>query len=96
MLFAQPERDFLETQMYEFKVRMKSKTGYTVRTFCNNPSGQVVLEKYEDFVTVNGHSNSISSSVNTNFAILCTTSFTEPFNDPVGYGSYISRLSNIL
>ena len=86
----------LNTEMYEFKVRMKSKTGYTVRTFCNNPSGQVVLEKYEDFVTVNGHSNSISSSVNTNFAILCTTSFTEPFNDPVGYGSYISRLSNIL
>lgn len=86
----------LNREMYEFKVRMKSKTGYIVRTFCNNPSGNVVLEKYEDFVTVNGHSNSISSSVNTNFAILCTTSFTEPFNDPVGYGSYISRLSNIL
>lgn len=86
----------LNEEMYEFKVRMKSKTGYIVRTFCNNPSGQVVLERYDDFVTVNGHSNSISSSINTNFAILCTTSFTEPFNDPVGYGTYISRLSNIL
>ncbi|RAM62146.1 dehydrogenase [Mesotoga sp. SC_3PWM13N19] len=86
----------INNEMYEFKVRLKTKTGYTVRTFCNNPSGKVVLENYEDFVTVNGHSNSDGSSENTNFAILCTTRFTEPFHDPIGYGSYISRLSNIL
>ena len=86
----------INEEMYEFKVRLKTKTGYTVRTFCNNPSGKVVLENYDDFVTVNGHSNSGGSSENTNFAILCTTRFTEPFRDPIGYGSYISRLSNIL
>ncbi len=86
----------INREMYEFKVRLKTQTGYTVRTFCNNPSGKVVLENYDDFVTVNGHSNSDGSSVNTNFAILCTTRFTEPFHDPIGYGSYISRLSNIL
>jgi len=86
----------INKEMYEFKVRLKTRTGYTVRTFCNNPSGKVVLENYDDFVTVNGHSNSDGSSVNTNFAILCTTRFTEPFHDPIGYGSYISRLSNIL
>jgi len=86
----------INEEMYEFKVRLRTRTGYLVRTFCNNPSGTVVLEDYGDFVTVNGHSNSGFSSSNTNFAVLCTTSFTEPFNDPIGYGSYISRLSNIL
>lgn len=86
----------INNEMYEFKVRMRAKTGYLVRTFCNNPSGNVVLEEYDDFVTVNGHSNSNGSSENTNFAILVSTSFTEPFNDPIGYGSYISKLGNIL
>ena len=86
----------LNDEMYEFKVRMRAKTGYMVRTFCNNPSGKVVLEEYDDFVTVNGHSTSTVGSENTNFAILCSTSFTEPFNDPVGYGSYIAKLGNIL
>ena len=86
----------LNEEMYEFKVRMRASTGYLVRTFCNNPAGKVVLEKYDDFVTVNGHSTSKAETPNTNFAILCSTSFTEPFNDPVGYGSYISKLGNIL
>ena len=86
----------LNEEMYEFKVKMRAKTGYTVRTFCNNPSGKVILEKYDDFVTVNGYSNSNAETPNTNFAILCSTSFTKPFNDPVGYGSYISKLGNIL
>jgi len=88
--------DELNKKMYEFKIKLKTKTGYTVRTFCNNPSGEVTLEKYDDFVTVNGHANSRNKSKNTNFAILVSHSFTEPFNDPVGYGSYIAKLSNIL
>ncbi|PNR95367.1 NAD(P)/FAD-dependent oxidoreductase [Petrotoga sp. 9PWA.NaAc.5.4] len=86
----------LNKEMYEFKIRLKTKTGYIVRTFCNNPSGEVTLEKYDDFVTVNGHANSDKKTHNTNFAILVTHSFTQPFNDPIGYGSYISKLSNIL
>lgn len=86
----------LNREMYEFKVRLKSQTGYSVRTFCNNPSGYVVTEKYEDFVTVNGHAKRYEKSQNTNFAILVTHRFTEPFNDPVSYGSYIAKLTNIL
>lgn len=86
----------LNQEMYEFKVKYRSKTGYMVRTFCNNPSGFVVTEKYEDFVTVNGHSKLNEKSNNTNFAILTTIQLTEPFNDPVGYGSHIAQLSNIL
>ena len=86
----------LNKEMYEFKVKYKSKTGYIVRTFCNNPSGFVVTENYGDFVTVNGHSKLKQKSKNTNFAILSTIKLTEPFNDPIGYGSYIAQLTNLL
>jgi len=86
----------LNKEMYEFKVRYKSKTGYMVRTFCNNPSGYVVTENYGDFTTVNGHAKMHEKSDNTNFAILTTLVLTQPFNDPIGYGSYIAKLSNLL
>ena len=88
--------DELNKEMYEFKVRYKCKTGYTVRTFCNNPSGFVVRENYGDFLTVNGHSKMHEKSANTNFAILTTVKLTEPFNDPIGYGSHIASLTNLL
>ena len=88
--------DELNKEMYEFKIRYKSKTGYTVRTFCNNPSGYVVTENYDDFTTVNGHAKLKQKSKNTNFAILVTIKLTEPFNDPIGYGSYIAKMSNLL
>ena len=86
----------LNREMYEFKLKLKTKTGYIARTFCNNPAGYVVTEKYEDFVTVNGHAKKNEKSTNTNFAILVSHLFTEPFNDPVGYGSYIAKLTNLL
>lgn len=86
----------LNKEMYEFKIRYKSRTGYMVRTFCNNPSGFVVTENYDDFTTVNGHAKMREKSTNTNFAILATLKLTEPFNDPIGYGSYIAKLSNLL
>ncbi len=86
----------LNKEMYEFKVKYKSKTGYMVRTFCNNPSGFVVTENYGDFATVNGHSKLKEKSKNTNFAILTTVKLTHPFNDPIGYGSHIAKLFNLL
>lgn len=86
----------LNREMYEFKVKYKSKTGYMVRTFCNNPSGYVVTEHYGDFTTVNGHAKIKGKSKNTNFAILTTVQLTEPFNDPIGYGANIAELSNML
>jgi uncharacterized FAD-dependent dehydrogenase len=86
----------LNREMYEFKVKYKSKTGYMVRTFCNNPSGYVVTENYGDFTTVNGHAKIKQKSKNTNFAILTTVQLTEPFNDPIGYGLNIAGLSNML
>ena len=33
---------------------------------------------------------------NTNFALLVSTSFTEPFHEPITYGRYIASLANLL
>ncbi len=88
--------EHLNREMYEFKVKFKSRTGYMVRTFCNNPSGYVVTENYGDFKTVNGHSKLKEKSNNTNFAILTTVQLTEPFNDPIGFGQHIAKLTNLL
>ncbi len=82
--------------MYEVKVRYKARTGYMCRLFCQNPAGKVTLEKYEDFTTVNGYSDTNQKTENTNFAVLVTTRFTEPFKDPTGYGKNLAKLANIL
>lgn len=67
-----------------------------VRTFCVNPYGEVVKEYSHGISTVNGHSYSNKKTNNTNFAILVSTYFTEPFHEPISYGQYIARLANIL
>ncbi|MFH1122150.1 MAG: FAD-dependent oxidoreductase [Pseudomonadota bacterium] len=82
---------------YESKLIHYSKTfDDKVRTFCMNPFGEVVLEKNEGIITVNGHSYAERASENTNFAILVSSAFTEPFDDPIAYGLYIARLANLL
>ena len=69
-----------------------------VRTFCMNPYGEVVSENTNGIVTVNGHSYADPSlrTENTNFAILVSNTFTEPFKDSNEYGESIARLSNML
>lgn len=67
-----------------------------VRTFCMNPYGFVVTENNDGLMTVNGHSYAHRKSENTNFAILVSKSFTEPFNRPIAYGKYIASLANML
>ena len=49
-------------------------------------------------VTVNGHSYADPAlhTENTNFALLVSNCFTEPFPDSHGYGEHIARLSNML
>jgi len=82
---------------YEPKLIYYSKTfDDKVRTFCMNPYGEVVTEENEDITTVNGHSYAIRKSDNSNFAILVSSNFTEPFRDPIAYGLYIARLANLL
>jgi uncharacterized protein len=67
-----------------------------VRTFCVSPHGEVTTESYDGVLTVNGGSHAETKTANTNFAILVSTSFTEPFKEPVAYGKYVARLSNLL
>ena len=83
--------------MHEAKLLYSSKRfDDPVRTFCMNPYGIVVRENHPGFSTVNGHSFSTKKSGNTNFAILVSTTFTEPFHEPIAYGEYIARLANLL
>ncbi|MBW1743708.1 MAG: FAD-dependent oxidoreductase, partial [Deltaproteobacteria bacterium] len=83
--------------MHESKLIHYSKSfDDKVRTFCMNPYGQVVTEKNNGIITVNGHSHAKKASENTNFAILVSSAFTEPFDDPIAYGCYIARLANLL
>ena len=82
---------------YEAKLVFYSKQfDDQVRTFCMNPYGEVVREYHGNICLVNGHSYSTKLSNNTNFAILVSTVFTEPFHEPIAYGQYIARLANIL
>jgi uncharacterized FAD-dependent dehydrogenase len=67
-----------------------------VRTFCVCPFGEVVTEWAGDVLTVNGHSYANKKTENTNFALLVSKNFTEPFKEPIAYGKYIARLANLL
>ncbi|MEG2645409.1 MAG: NAD(P)/FAD-dependent oxidoreductase [Clostridia bacterium] len=85
--------------IYEAKLKYQTKKyGDIVRTFCMNPNGYVVAENVDGLITVNGHSYSDPKmkSENTNFAILVSNKFTEPFDDPYTYGKSIASLSNLL
>jgi uncharacterized FAD-dependent dehydrogenase len=87
----------LTSVVYEPKLIFYSKKfNDRVRTFCVNPNGEVVKEHVKGIWTVNGHSYSEATSQNTNFAILISTFFTEPFDEPHQYGRYIARLANLL
>lgn len=87
----------LTSKAYETKFIYYSKTfDDKVRTFCMNPYGEVVTETIGDILTVNGHSWARKRTENTNFAILVSADFTEPFDDPIGYGESIAGLANML
>lgn len=87
----------LTSVLYEPKLIYHTKTfNDRIRTFCMNPYGEVSLEVSPDLVTVNGHSYANRKTQNTNFALLVSTNFTEPFNEPIAYGKYIARLANLL
>lgn len=67
-----------------------------VRTFCVNPYGEVVKEHLKGVWTVNGHSYAERHTDNTNFALLVSSTFTEPFDEPISYGRHIAALANFL
>ncbi len=100
--------DELTKHLYEAKMVYYSDTFENkVRTFCMNPGGIVSEEHYNagfnntfknDIAVVNGHSyaDQKSHTENTNFALLVSTKFTSPFNQPIEYGRYIAQLGNML
>ncbi len=89
----------LTDELYESKIIYRTqKFEDMVRTFCMNPHGVVVNENTNGIVTVNGHSYEDPSkhTENTNFALLVSKHFSDPFKDSNGYGESIARLSNML
>ena len=89
----------LTDELYESKIVYRTeKYGDLVRTFCMNPKGAVVNENTNGIITVNGHSyeDPARQTENTNFALLVSKHFSEPFKDSNGYGESIARLSNML
>ncbi|MBO4309838.1 MAG: NAD(P)/FAD-dependent oxidoreductase [Lachnospiraceae bacterium] len=89
----------LTDELYESKIVYRTeKFEDLVRTFCMNPHGAVVNENTNGIVTVNGHSyeDPAKHTENTNFALLVSKHFSEPFKDSNGYGESIARLSNML
>jgi uncharacterized FAD-dependent dehydrogenase len=90
----------LSRVLYEAKLEFMSPTfGDRVRTFCMCPAGEVIMESTggsDPVITVNGHSYADRKSNNTNFALLVSTTFTEPFKEPIAYGKYLARLANLL
>lgn len=91
--------EHITKDVYESKIVYRTKK-YSdfVRTFCMNPHGEVVSENTNGIVTVNGHSysNPELHTENTNFALLVSNNFTEPFKNSNEYGESIAKLSNML
>jgi len=92
--------DHLTKDLYEAKLVYYSDTyDLKTRSFCVNPGGVVSEEHYDgNIAVVNGHSyaDPAKKTKNTNFALLVSTRFTEPFNQPIEYGRYVARLANML
>ncbi len=92
-----PVMEPLTSVTYEPKLVFYSKKfDDRVRTFCVNPYGEVVKEYLKGIWTVNGHSYADRRTTNTNFALLVSTYFTEPFHEPISYGRHIAQLANFL
>lgn len=90
--------DEINEHLYEGKFIFNTSVGTTVRTFCSNPSGHVVVENHSGIMLANGHAykDEKLGSRNTNFALLVSHQFDEPFNRPNEYASEISALANKL
>lgn len=86
-------------KIYEPKIWYRSKRyGDTTRMFCFNERGSVVTENTDGVLTVNGHSYRDASrkTQNSNFALLSTIRFTEPFKEPIEYARHVASLANLI
>lgn len=86
-------------KIYEPKIIYRSKGyGDTTRMFCFNERGNVVTENTDGVLTVNGHSYRDQSrkTENSNFALLSTMRFTQPFREPIEYARHVASLANLI
>ena len=90
--------DEINTHLYEGKFIYNTSVGTKVRTFCSNPSGHVVVENHSGTMLANGHAyhDPKLGSKNTNFALLVSHTFSEPFNEPNEFAHEVSQLANKL
>lgn len=90
--------DEINTNLYEGKFVYNTSVGTKVRTFCSNPSGHVVVENHSGTMLANGHAyhDPKLGSKNTNFALLVSHTFSEPFNEPNEFAHEVSSLANKL
>ena len=88
----------INTNLYEGKFIFRTSVGTVVRTFCSNPSGHVVVENHSGTMLANGHAYAAKElgSSNTNFALLVSHKFSDPFDLPNEYAHQVSRLANEL
>ncbi|MBW7652056.1 NAD(P)/FAD-dependent oxidoreductase [Anoxybacillus sp. ST4] len=88
----------INKHLYEGKFIFNTSVGTQVRTFCSNPSGHVVVENHSGIMLANGHAykDPKLGSSNTNFALLVSHKFSDPFDQPNEYAHQISRLANAL
>ncbi|MDR4948287.1 NAD(P)/FAD-dependent oxidoreductase [Neobacillus cucumis] len=88
----------INEHLYEGKFIFNTSVGTRVRTFCSNPSGHVVVENHSGIMLANGHAykDPKLGSPNTNFALLVSHTFSDPFDKPNEYAHEISRLANSL
>ena len=88
----------INKNLYEGKFVYSTSVGTKVRTFCSNPSGHVVVENHSGTILANGHAygDPKLGTDNTNFALLVSHKFSEPFNEPNEYAHEVSRLANQL
>lgn len=90
--------DEINKHLYEGKFIYNTSVGTKVRTFCSNPSGHVVVENHSGTMLANGHAyhDPKLGSKNTNFALLVSHTFSEPFNEPNEFAHEVSSLANKL
>ncbi|MDD5016792.1 MAG: FAD-dependent oxidoreductase [Eubacteriales bacterium] len=91
--------DHFSNKIYEPKIWYRSKQyGDVTRMFCFNERGSVVMENTGGVLTVNGHSykGKDKKTENSNFALLSTIHFTQPFKDPIEYARYVASLANLI
>lgn len=88
----------INKNLYEGKFVFRTSVGTEVRTFCSNPSGHVVVENHSGTILANGHAYNDPKlgTHNTNFALLVSHKFSEPFDKPNEYAHEVSRLANQL